>query len=51
LTKAVIANLDLFKSAHRQLAEATSPATLAEGSLTPWHPGAERALREAGLLH
>jgi TRAP transporter TAXI family solute receptor len=50
LTRAVIEHLAAFKSAHRQLAEATSAATLAEGSIAPWHPGAERALREAGLL-
>jgi TRAP transporter TAXI family solute receptor len=50
LTRAVLANLDAFRSAHRQLDEVTTPLTLAEGSVAPWHPGAERALREAGLL-
>ena len=50
LTKAMVGNLDTFKSAHRLLAEATTPASVAEGSVAPWHPGAERALREAGLI-
>ena len=50
LTRAMIENLDAFKSAHQQLAKATTPESVAEGSIAPRHPGAERALREAGLL-
>lgn len=50
LTRAMLDNLEAFKSAHRLLAEATTLASVAEGAVTPWHPGAERALREAGLI-
>ena len=50
ITKAMIENLDAFKSAHRLLAEATTAESIAEGAVAPWHPGAERALREAGLI-
>lgn len=50
LTKAMLDNVDSFKSAHRLLAEATTLASIAEGSVALWHPGAERALREAGLI-
>jgi TRAP transporter TAXI family solute receptor len=50
LTKAMLDNLDAFKSAHPQLEEVTTFASVAEGSSAPRHPGAERALREAGLI-
>jgi uncharacterized protein len=50
LTKAMIENLDEFKSAHIQLAEVTTLKSIAEGTFIPRHPGAERAFREAGLL-
>lgn len=50
LTKAMIENLDAFKSAHPQLAKVTTRESVAEGSVAPRHSGAERALREAGLL-
>jgi len=51
ITKAMLDNLDSFKDAHPQLARETTPETIAEGSYAPWHPGAERAFREAGLLN
>jgi hypothetical protein len=51
LTKAMIEHLDAFKSVHQQLALATSLESIAEGSVAPRHPGAERALRESGLLN
>jgi TRAP transporter TAXI family solute receptor len=50
LTMAMVKNLDAFKSAHQQLAIATTLTTVAEASIAPRHPGAERALREAGLI-
>ena len=49
LTKALIDNLSEFQSAHAQLAKVTL-ADIAEGSYAPRHPGALRALREAGLI-
>ncbi len=50
LTKALIDHLDEFRSAHRLLTEATTLQGIAEGAVAEWHPGAERALREAGLI-
>jgi TRAP transporter TAXI family solute receptor len=50
LTKAMIENLDEFSSAHTQLAKVTSLNSIAEGTFISRHPGAERALKEAGLI-
>ena len=50
IVKGVLANLDAFKSAHRLLKKETTPKTVAEPSVAPWHPGAAKALKEAGLL-
>lgn len=50
ITKAMIDNIDAFKSSHQQLAKVTTLDSIAEGSVAPRHPGAERALREAGLI-
>lgn len=50
LTMAILENIESFQAAHRLLAEATTLASIAEGSVAPWHPGAERALRETGLI-
>jgi TRAP transporter TAXI family solute receptor len=50
LTKAMLENLESFKSAHQQLAQVTTLHGVAEDSVAPRHPGAERALREAGLI-
>ncbi len=50
LVKGFLANLDDFKSAHRLLKKQTTPKTVAEGSVVPWHPGAIKAFKEAGLM-
>lgn len=50
LVKGFLANLDDYKSAHRLLKKETTPKTVAEPSVVPWHPGAAKALKEAGLL-
>jgi TRAP transporter TAXI family solute receptor len=50
IVKGVLANLDDFKSAHRLLKKATTPKTVAEPAVAPRHPGAAKALKEAGLL-
>jgi TRAP transporter TAXI family solute receptor len=49
LVKGFLANLDAYKSAHRLLNKETTPKTVAEPSVVPWHPGAAKALKEAGL--
>jgi TRAP transporter TAXI family solute receptor len=50
IVKGFLANLDAYKSAHRLLKKETTPKTVAEPSVVPWHPGAAKALKEAGLL-
>jgi TRAP transporter TAXI family solute receptor len=50
IVKGVLANLEDFKSAHRLLKKATTPKTVAEPAVAPRHPGAAKALKEAGLL-
>ncbi len=50
ITKGVLDNIETFKSAHRSLKAATTPQSLAEGSVAPHHPGAIKAFREAGLV-
>jgi TRAP transporter TAXI family solute receptor len=50
LVKGLLANLDDFKSAHRLLKKETTPKTVAEPGIAPQHPGAAKALKEAGLL-
>lgn len=50
LTRAMIKYVDVFKTAHRALKKATTPQSLAEGSVAPHHPGAAKAFKEAGLL-
>jgi TRAP transporter TAXI family solute receptor len=49
LVKGFLANLDAYKSAHRLLNKETTPKTVAEPSVVPWHPGAAKALKEAWL--
>jgi TRAP transporter TAXI family solute receptor len=49
IVKGVLTNIDTFRSAHRALQKATTPQSLAEGSVAPHHPGALKAYREAGL--
>jgi uncharacterized protein len=50
ITKAIFENIDKYKAAHRLLQQAVTPETLAEAGQTPFHPGAEKYLREKGLL-
>jgi TRAP transporter TAXI family solute receptor len=49
ITKAVFSNFEEFKSLHPALATLT-PESLLEGNSVPFHPGAEKYFREAGLL-
>ncbi|MDR2820523.1 MAG: TAXI family TRAP transporter solute-binding subunit [Desulfovibrio sp.] len=48
ITKAVFENLDEFKKLHPALAELT-PHNMLEGNSVPYHPGAEKYFKEAGL--
>lgn len=50
LTRAIVTQIDKFKTAHRLIKKATTPATFAEPAAVPFHPGAAKYLREAGLL-
>lgn len=50
ITKALVDNVDKYKAAHRLLAQVVTPETLAEPGQTPFHPGAQKYLREKGLL-
>lgn len=49
LTKALIANVDEIKAVHGSM-KALTPELMADQDVLPFHPGAERAYREAGLL-
>jgi TRAP transporter TAXI family solute receptor len=49
LTRALISQIDEVRAVHSSMAE-LDRALFASQSLLPYHPGAERALREAGLL-
>ncbi len=49
ITKAVFANLDEFKKLHPALAELTAENML-EGNSVPYHPGAIKYFKEAGLM-
>jgi TRAP-type uncharacterized transport system substrate-binding protein len=50
VTKAMFEQIDKFKGAHRLLAGSTTKESLAQKGGVPFHPGAEKYLREAGLL-
>lgn len=50
LAKAVVTQIEKYKTAHRLIKKVTTPQTLAEPSVIPFHPGAAKYLREAGLL-
>ena len=50
IVKGVLKDLEDFKSAHRLLKKVTTPKTVAEPSVAPRHPGAAKALKEAGLI-
>lgn len=50
LTKAVVSQIEKFKTAHRLIKKATTKATFAEPSAIPFHPGAAKYYKEQGLL-
>jgi TRAP transporter TAXI family solute receptor len=50
ITKGVFENIDKYKAAHRLLGQAVTAQTMSQKGLTPFHPGAEKYLREKGLL-
>lgn len=49
ITKEVVENLDEFKKLHPAL-ESITKESLLEGRTAPFHPGAEKYFREAGLI-
>ncbi|HEY8579425.1 MAG TPA: TAXI family TRAP transporter solute-binding subunit [Beijerinckiaceae bacterium] len=49
ITKAMFEQIEKFKGAHRTLAQATTKESLAQDGGVPFHPGALKYLREAGL--
>ncbi|MDR0882527.1 MAG: TAXI family TRAP transporter solute-binding subunit [Candidatus Adiutrix sp.] len=49
ITKAVFTNLDEFKKLHPAL-EGLTPENMLEGNSAPYHPGALKYFKEAGLL-
>lgn len=49
ITKALIANVNII-AAQSSALKGLTPAVMASGTVVPFHPGAERAYREAGLL-
>jgi TRAP-type uncharacterized transport system substrate-binding protein len=50
ITKGVVENVDKYKAAHRLLQQAVTLASLTERGQAPFHPGAEKYMREKGLL-
>jgi TRAP transporter TAXI family solute receptor len=50
ITKGIVENIDKYQAAHRLLAKVVTVATLTEKGQAPFHPGAEKYLREKGLL-
>ena len=50
VTKAMLSQIEAFKSAHRALKKATTPKSIAQPSAAPHHPGAIKAFKEAGLI-
>jgi uncharacterized protein len=50
VTKGVIENIDKYKAAHRLLQKAVTLQSLTEPGPAPFHSGAEKYLRERGLL-
>ncbi len=50
VTKAMLTQIEAFKSAHRALKKATTPKSIAQPSAAPHHPGAIKAYKEAGLM-
>jgi len=49
-TKAMFENVDKIRASHRALGGVVTPARMASPGLIPFHPGAEKYLREANLL-
>lgn len=49
VTKAMFDQIEKFKAAHRLLAAATTKESLSQNAAAPFHPGAMKFLREAGL--
>ncbi len=49
LTKAVVEQIEQFKTAHRLIAKTATPQVLATPGIAPHHPGALRYFKEAGL--
>jgi hypothetical protein len=50
VTRAMLSQIEAFKSAHRALKKATTPKSIAQPSAAPHHPGAIKAFKEAGLM-
>jgi TRAP transporter TAXI family solute receptor len=50
ITKGVFEQIDKFRSVHPLLKKAVTAQSLAEPAIVPFHPGAEKYLREKGLL-
>lgn len=49
LTKAIYTNIATFRSAHRLLKKVVTEKTLSESGNVPFHPGALKYMKEAGL--
>jgi TRAP transporter TAXI family solute receptor len=49
ITKGVIDNVDKYKAAHRLLQTAVTLESLTEKGQVPFHPGAEKFIKEKGL--
>jgi TRAP transporter TAXI family solute receptor len=50
VTKAMFEQIEKYKASHRLLAAATTKESLAKPGAAPFHPGAEKYLREVGVL-
>lgn len=50
ITKGVVEQIDKYKAAHRLLQQAVTLQSLTESGQAPFHAGAEKYLRERGLL-
>jgi TRAP transporter TAXI family solute receptor len=50
ITKGIVEQVDKYKAAHRLLQRAVTVESLTEKGQAPFHPGAERYLKEKGLL-
>ena len=50
VTKAMFEQIEKYKASHRLLAAATTKESFAQKGAAPFHPGAEKYLREAGVI-